>query len=565
MRYIFLRRFLKSDYKNIVFLIISYLLLSLLEVLGLGLILPVIKIILNPDAAAEILRRFQPFIFNVNEQQLKYYLIFSIIVVYIVKNALFLSLNWYQIKMINSLHFKFSNYFYKNYLSINFSEFLKKHSAYFIRFIDNELRRLCNMIGNYCILISEILVTFSIFSFLVYLNPKLSLIAFFFLSLVSFLILKLSKKKLVELGKQRIFYEKNKTKLLQETYKIVRLIKLNQIIDVFSKKLDYLNSNLFSFDALSKFISIMPRIVLEISIVLVFFIFLIINLNLVEGTQIILTLSILALAAFRLLPSTSRIISSYQIIQHSKGTIDLIDKKYLEIKKSQKNLEKSSKELKQFKAMEIKNLIFYFKEKIVLNNISLKINSGEKVGIIGKTGSGKSTLLDLISGFHKPNSGYIKINNNPIHSVQTDWQKKISYISQKPSMIDDSIIKNIIVGSNENKKIQFINELIEICQLKSYVEGLKNGLLTTVGENGVRISGGQAQRIVLARSLYKMPNILLLDEATNALDIHTEKKVFSAIFKKFKNLTLINVSHYKNKGIKYDKVFKISGKKIKRL
>ena len=102
-------------------------------------------------------------------------------------------------------------------------------------------------------------------------------------------------------------------------------------------------------------------------------------------------------------------------------------------------------------------------------------------------------------------------------------------------MIDDSIIKNIIVGSNENKKMQFINELIKICQLKSYVEGLKNGLLTTVGENGVRISGGQAQRIVLARSLYKMPNILLLDEATNALDIHTEKKVFSAIFKKFKN------------------------------
>ena len=169
MQYIFLRRFLKSDYKNIIFLIISYLFLSFLEVLGLGLILPVIKIILNPDAAAEILRRFQPFIFDVNEQQLKHYLIFSIIIVYIVKNALFLSLNWYQIKMINSLHFKFSNYFYKNYLSINLSEFLKKHSANFIRFIDNELRRLCNMIENYCILVSEILVTLAIFSFLVYL------------------------------------------------------------------------------------------------------------------------------------------------------------------------------------------------------------------------------------------------------------------------------------------------------------------------------------------------------------------------------------------------------------
>ena len=565
MKNTFLHKFLQSDYKKILFLVISYIFLSLLEVLGLGLILPVIKIILNPDLSNVSLMGFQFSIFSIDQHQLKYYLIFSVISVYIIKNIFYLWLNWYQIKMINNVELKFADFFYKNYLTLEFSEFLKTQSASFIRFIDNELKAFCNMINNYCILISEALITTAIFLFLIYLNPKLTLAAFAFLSIVTYLILKLSKKKLIKIGKKRILYEKDKTKLLQETYKIVRLIKLNQIIDVYSKKLNYFNSILLSFEAQKKLISTLPRVILEISIISLFFIFLIINLNIADGQQIILTLSVLGLAAFRLLPSTARIISSYQVIHNTKGTVDLINKKYLEIKKSQKRSVKSLKKLSKFKVLDIKNLSFSFKEKIILDNVFLKINAGDKVSINGKTGCGKSTLLDLISGFQKPINGYIKINNNLINSVQSEWNKKISYMSQKPPMIDDSIIKNIVFGKVTHKNMKFINELISICQLKSYINSLEKGLLSVVGENGVRISGGQAQRIVLVRSLFKNPDVLLLDEATNALDSETERKVFTAIFKRFKNLTLINISHYKNKGLKYDKVFKIQNKKVKKI
>ena len=178
----------------------------------------------------------------------------------------------------------------------------------------------------------------------------------------------------------------------------------------------------------------------------------------------------------------------------------------------------------------------------VLLNVNLEIKSSTINAIIGETGSGKTTLLDLLLGFYKPTSGKIKINESLVN--HSNNKIKIGYVSQKVSFVDDSVAKNIAFGlSKDEINIEKISRLIDIVILKEVINMLPNKLNEKIGEDGAKLSGGQLQRIGIARALYLEPEILVLDEATNALDINTERLLFNSIKKHFKNITIIWITH----------------------
>ncbi len=217
-----------------------------------------------------------------------------------------------------------------------------------------------------------------------------------------------------------------------------------------------------------------------------------------------------------------------------------------------------------------KNVSFKYKKSndFIIKNISLNINKGEKVGIIGATGSGKSTLLDLLIGLLKPTSGEIFVDDQNINmdskvKYNQKWKNSISHVSQSIFLSDKSISQNIGFGFKRDE-IDF-NELIrvsKIANIEKFINKLPAKYETIIGEKGINLSGGQIQRIGIARALYDKSNILVFDEATSSLDNLTEKSVIKALNSLNRETTLIMVAHRLSTLIDCDKVFEIKNGEI---
>ena len=163
-----------------------------------------------------------------------------------------------------------------------------------------------------------------------------------------------------------------------------------------------------------------------------------------------------------------------------------------------------------------------------MKNANLTLKIGDLTGLCGPSGSGKSTFLNLLSGLDENFSGEILVDNRNLKKENITWADQVAYISQQPFFLDDTI-KNNIAYAEENIDENKINKCIELAQLKDFIGSLEKGIDTLIGEDGTRLSGGQLQRLAIARALYKNFNILILDESINALDIDNEAKIINIL------------------------------------
>ena len=196
------------------------------------------------------------------------------------------------------------------------------------------------------------------------------------------------------------------------------------------------------------------------------------------------------------------------------------------------------------KEIRLKNVSFkYDDEKSILKNINLQIKKGETIALVGPSGGGKTTLINLILRFFDPTSGVVEIDGRDIRNFSLDsLRKKIGIVTQDVILFNDSVRNNILYGNSTAKESR-IKESINKSHLKSFVEELGNGLETIIGEKGARISGGEKQRIAIARAILKDPPILIFDEATSSLDTESEKLVQDAMNELLKGRTTIIIAH----------------------
>lgn len=180
-----------------------------------------------------------------------------------------------------------------------------------------------------------------------------------------------------------------------------------------------------------------------------------------------------------------------------------------------------------------------------LRNISLRIPKGSRVGFVGKTGSGKTTLLNVVMGLLDPASGEIRVDGHLLTSSnKRSWQQQVAHVPQSIFLTDGSIAENIALGVPADAiDIDKMRHVCRLAELAHFVEGLPQGYATSVGERGVRLSGGQIQRIGLARALYKDATVLVLDEATSALDDATEANIIEAVQRLGRRYTVLMIAH----------------------
>ena len=263
-------------------------------------------------------------------------------------------------------------------------------------------------------------------------------------------------------------------------------------------------------------------------------------------------------AAFRLIPSINRITINNQLMKTGIATQNNLYKEIQSMESSNQIIE--NKEEVLLNELKILDLSFYYKKNVdILKNVNLNISEGNVIGIVGKTGSGKSTFVDLITGLIKPTSGQILINGKDISNFPNSWKKIIGYVPQETFMLNETIKDNITFIPDKKIDETHFNNCLKISEVEEF---LKNKLDDIIGEKGITLSGGQKQRIAIARALYKKPQIIIFDEATNALDASTEMSVMKSIYKLKRKKTLIIISHNRSILNECDKIYEISDKKL---
>lgn len=257
------------------------------------------------------------------------------------------------------------------------------------------------------------------------------------------------------------------------------------------------------------------------------------------------TTALLAVTAWRTLPAFNRIISAFAQIQSSLPYVNSVlealpDKKY-----RRTDLD-STQKLQTFdNKIEFKNLCFsYEPQQPVLTNFNLTVTKGQSIGVMGPSGCGKSTLVDLITGLLEPQQGEIVIDGQLLTKENIPyWRERIGYVPQSPYIFDGTLARNIAFGV-PGKNIDE-DQVKRACAMAAidFLDQLPQGINTTIGERGIRLSGGQCQRIAIARALYRNPELIVFDEATSALDDANDRQIRKLINYLKGKQTLLIVSH----------------------
>ena len=517
-----------------------------LEMLSISLIIPALNAILNEKYFFELKSQYS-FFETFSNSHFLYLALFILLSIYIIKTLVLL---FAQIKIAgvsSDIGRDTSKRLYESYLRQKYVKFINSNSSVIIRNSLNEAQNVFGFIFHFNQFLIEVLVMSGIIAVLLFLQPFETIILVSLFAIVSLIYLTINRKKVKNIGDTRILNDGLKIKNIQYGINLIREIKLYKKVNYFVQK--FSNANFKSYEALKnlRIIQSIPRLFLEQ--LLIFFIVILIILLHSKGytyKELIPILGLFGAAMLRLLPSISRIIISFQGIIYNYRSVKQL---YLQLVK-ENNDEKinivSNKKLLLEEGISISNLSFAYPNADfdILKKFNCEIKKNSMTAFVGKSGSGKSTLVNLILGFLKPKIGQILIDKKSIELNLDFWQNSIGYVSQSINLIDGTILENVAFGV-DHKDIDY--DLVKKClhqvELKEFLNNSEKGLDTEVGDKGVKISGGQAQRIVIARALYRNPTLLILDEATNSLDQKTEESIIHTLNNLKKIITIIVVTH----------------------
>ncbi len=564
--------FKSSDIKNYNILIFIIIINSFFELLSFGALVPMVGAMIDGAIYENIYNFFNKnnifFISDnnlVNKENFIIFSIFAILFLYIIKYSINLFFNHYLANQKISYEKKIADKILKNIL-LNFElNVLNIPKSRLLHDITNRLSTVSTTIINISNLAAEALIMFILILFL---SLSFGNKTFYLLSIlvfISIIFFNFYKKKAIdwsmergEGGNQR---SKNLLDLLEGMREVIIFGNFKYLFNEFKQ-----NNNKF-LDPLKKilFWNSVPKIALEFLFILFFLSYFLYSIFLgVDFGEIFVTIALVGIILLRALPSLNRILFNYSQIKYATEPIKSI-KNFLHTSSTKKKQHNQNVNFND--EIILSNISFeYEKNQRLINNLDFNIKKNSKIGICGSTGSGKSTLIDLIAGLKIPNKGKITIDNFILNKdLVENWIENIAYVSQKVYLFNTSIRNNITLKDDKEKIDEDrFNRAIQIVELNELVESKHEKEFSSVGEFGNILSGGQKQKVGLARALYSDRSIIILDESTNSLDEKTETAIINKIVS-LDNKTILLITHNLKNLEVFEQIYKLENKKLKKI
>lgn len=572
----------KTDKTRLIFIFIMMLISAFLDLIGLSSILPIISIlnsnikVLTPDNISEFnfFIKIAYNIFKISDvTKMAILLLCGLGVFFIFKTAYAFLTTYVNAKFTTSTNRKLVKKQMETYLSMPYEYHLNNNSSTLIRKSTYDVDAFTSAINASLTFVVKIITMIVIVVYLFITDWIVTLIIGGALGLFSIIIIFVLKPHLKAVAKRNQMLSSKNYKYLSQAFNGIKESKISNSESFF---IDMYHSNIKNINRMSirhTMYNSVPGHTLEMVGMLGLIIALIITVLINKtgnNSYIIETFAVFAYAVMKLLPCVSTVNSYFNGMAWYSVSIDSI---YKDINEAKSLLEFKETQVKEHICMpfneevSINKIKFAYSgapEKIILNNVSCKIEKNTSVAFCGPSGAGKTTMIDIILGLLKPQEGSICCDGVDIQTNMKGWRDNISYIPQTIFLMDDTIRNNIAFGISPSAiNDRLLWDSLEKAQLADFVRCLPDGLDTVIGERGIRLSGGQRQRIGIARAFYRNTNIIVFDEATSALDYETEKNILEHVNQYSSDHTLIIITHRLNTIENCDHIYSIDKGRLK--
>lgn len=560
--------------RNFIFLLILVLILSFLELLGVGMIIPFLMILIDASYQDYSIINKMIILFNLNdEKKLIVFFLIIILIVFLIKNILNIFIFHTKNKIFFDFYKDLQNKIMKNYLKMPYKKFIRLNSSKLVNTLNSEIETfVLGVLDPIVIILIETLSISAIFIILIYLEPKGSFFLIIMTMIIFLIFYKFVGNILKKIGKERLDVQNKVQKLVIQCLHGIKDIKIvnaeNNFFFDFKNKIETLTKKLTN----QKIFMDSPRFIIEIFVVIFLVILSLIILQQGKSfSELLIIVGVFAAAGFRIMPSLNRLVLSMQSLKYTSPIIDLIYNDIVNLKTNnieRLQLDKNYVE-EEFKEIKFENVSFKYQDdsKYIFKDINLKLLKTDFVGIYGESGVGKSTFVDILSGLLDPTSGQLLVNGkHKIKSSFLNTKDLIGYVPQNIYLNDESINSNIAFGEKKEEiDNNLVNYAINNSKLRNFVDELILKENTLIGERGIKISGGQKQRLGIARALYRKSKILIFDESTSSLDDLVEKEIVNSIesLKEF-DITVIMIAHRLSTLKNCDNIYKLNKKLIKK-
>ena len=544
----------KEERRQLSFISVLYTLSGVTDMLGVASIFPFLSVAANPELIQSntYLLEIKDW-FQVSDKQFLVLLGLLSLMVLLLNQLIRLGSSWYGQFISHRIWWNLHRRMFRYYLNQSYMYHLQNSGNILLEKLQVQTNAaVAGVIQPYFLIISSLVSTLFTILLLIWIEPLMTLILLGVMILFYLLVFKQLKSKLDFYGKIGPEFSQKSFKLIHEAFSAIKEIKIRRNSEIYLDLFDPLAKKYCDSQVKIFLFGDVPRGLVE---VVAFGGILLISILMITengGFQMAIPiLGMYALALNRLLPAVHNIYHQFARIRFHRPSLQVIQEDLtaaLDSNQKQSSQILQVKDTKLDQKIELKNLNFSYPGSNikVLDSISLNIPAGNLIGIAGGSGAGKTTLVDLILGLFEPVSGLIQIDGKPLDESNLSWwQTSIGYVPQSGFIADGTIANNIAFGILENKvDLQRVRDVAQIAQISEFIETeLPQQYETLVGERGVRLSGGQCQRLSIARALYNDPDVLIFDEATSALDGITEDNVMNAILKLSGQKTIIMIAH----------------------
>lgn len=563
-----------KNFKKLKAFIFFNILIFFLETLSILSIPFFVSYLIDSDKALEKFKNIFFFEIDNNFFSLQSILIFIILIFYL-KNFFLLTLNYLQGKFIEKVKIETSVYLYNHYLNMPYLKHIEKNPSALSRNIIFSTERINLLITSLISLIREAVTVLVILFLFSWLSPIASLILIIFFTALINIYFLVTKPKLKQKSSFNNNLRKKLTQLIFETFNCIKEIKISMkekfISNYFEKNIIELEKNIFFFNFNEK----LPKIILELLSITFIVIASLIFISFSKDFLVFLPeISLIVVCIFRFIPAFNGIAVSSTYIKISTPDLKNLENEINEIEIIKKNTTENLTKSINYKPFNdkfknnyliVEDLSFKYDEKSTsVLNINFKADKGKIIGITGDSGVGKSTFFNILIGLFNPKKGNVFLYGVNILEDPIKWKKRISHVSQNTLVLDGSIIKNVTFNYTDSEVInnEELTKALKVSEFYSKITSFEKGLNTELGYTGAKLSGGEKQRLALSRALYKNPEILFLDESTNALDAKSEKRIVNNIRENYSGITIIIISHRNSTLSLCDQVIKLSNDKL---